>query len=265
MPTQSALKPRRPRELRDVLVVLWPQPKDRIIADKQGWYRIRPGRSATQLGDMRAFKQLLFYQPDSFGPERRRIEYSAVVRGYEKVNRVGLLPDEPDHRRADALYHCFRLEPLERLAEPIISRVGRRMLFVPTTRSRLTSATDINDLIAGNPIEDRLFNGLRESGLLPEREFWLEVPNPGDRRVRGAMRCLDMALFCRNANLNVECDGDRWHVGVDLAAKDRRRDNALNASGWHILRFGTADIRDALAESVVCVREAVSHYGGQIQ
>ncbi len=264
MPRHSTRTPSRPREPRDTLVVLLPLRRDRDLAERQGWYRARPSRSVNELGNLTAFRQLLFYQPDSFGAERRRIEYTANVTGYERARRVDLLPDEPEHLRAEELYHCFELGPLRRLTTPILSRIRRRLLFVPTTASRAAGATDINDLFMGTPIEDRLFSGLREEGLLPERQLWLEVPSPGARQRCPTMRCLDLALHCRDSGLDVECDGDKWHTGVERAAKDRRRDNALTVNGWHILRFGTADIRDALPDAVACVREAVQCYGGQV-
>jgi very-short-patch-repair endonuclease len=244
-------------------VVLLPKPGDRQIAAEQGWYRIRPGRTVTQLGDLTRFTELLFYQPDAFGPERRMIEFRALVSGYGKVRRSDLFPDEPEHPRADQVYHCFRLGPLEPLARPIRSRIGRRMLFVPTTRARVAGANDINDLFAGTRIEEVLYGRLRDYGFLPERELWLEVEVPGARCVRKAMVSLDMALSCCGGKLDVECDGDRWHIGAAKAAKDRRRDNALTARGWHILRFGAADIHGAIEDTVACVRDAVAQYGGE--
>jgi very-short-patch-repair endonuclease len=246
-----------------VLVVLLPKPGDRQIAAEQGWYRIRPGRSVTQLGDLARFTELLFYQPDAFGPEGRMIEFRAHVSGYGKVRRIDLLPDEPEHPRAERLYHCFRLGALEPLGRPIRSRIGRRMLFVPTTRARVAGATDINDLFAGTPIEEVLYGRLREHGLRPERELWLDVTVPGARCTRDARHCLDMALSCCRGKLDVECDGDRWHTGAAKAAKDRRRDNTLTARGWHILRFGTADICKSIYDTVACVRDAVAEYGGE--
>jgi len=252
------------REVRDVLVALWPLPGDRRLAERQGWYRMRPAKPVTQLGDLRRFRELLFYQPDSFGPGRRIIEYRAAVSAYELVRRIDLLPDEFDHPRAQQMYHCLRLGPLTRLETPIRSRIGRRILFVPTTAERVASAQDINDLFSGTPPEDLLYCNLRDAGLYPEREYWVDVPRPGTPRARKALHCLDFAVMCRDGNLDVECDGDRWHTGSARAAADRRRDNALTASGWHILRFGTDDIYDRIDETVACVRETSGRYGGPV-
>ncbi|MCX6361100.1 MAG: hypothetical protein NT029_14915 [Armatimonadetes bacterium] len=60
-----------------------------------------------ELGNLTAFRQLLFYQPDSFGRERRHITYTAHVTGYERARRVQPLSDEPAHLRAEELYHCM--------------------------------------------------------------------------------------------------------------------------------------------------------------
>src|SRR5262249_45846602 len=100
----SARKP-----VRDVLVALLPQPRDLEFARERSWYRVRPGAAIDRLGDLSRFRTLAFYQPDSFGDDQRCIRYRAPVLGYHRLTRAELLPEEPDHVRAQQMYHCFRL------------------------------------------------------------------------------------------------------------------------------------------------------------
>src|SRR5438874_688703 len=95
--------------VRDVLVVLWPQPRDMELARDRGWYRVRPGAAVDRLGDLGRFRTLAFYQPDSFGREGRRVRYQAPVLGYDRRPRAERMPEERDHVRAAQLYHWFRL------------------------------------------------------------------------------------------------------------------------------------------------------------
>src|ERR1051326_5027160 len=111
--------------VRDVLVALWPQPRDRDLARERGWYRMRPGVVVDRPGDLQQFRTLAFYQPDSFGAEGRRVCSYAPVLGYERRLRADLLPEERDHIHGHQSYHCFRLGPLTDLPHPITSRRGR--------------------------------------------------------------------------------------------------------------------------------------------
>jgi hypothetical protein len=248
-------------EVRDVLVVLWPAPGDMELARDRGFYRMRPGVTVERLGDLRRIRTLAFYQPDAFGRDGRRVRYRAAVVGYERLPRAELLPEERDHVRGGQLYHCFRLGPLEELPRPIISHRGRRLLFIPTTEGRLSLAQEINELFAGTPIEERLFAALKREGLWPEREYYVELRRSEVPEAR-IPHFLDLALFCRQRNLDVECDGDTWHIGKESARRDRHRDNLLEADGWHILRFNTDEIQRDLPATVTRVREAINRYGG---
>jgi hypothetical protein len=214
------------------------------------------------LGDLSRFRLIAFYQPDSFRGDARRVRYWAPVFGYERLSRAELLPEERDHVRGRLPYHVFRLGPLVELPQPIVSRKGRRLLFIPTTKHQLSQAREINELFAGTPIEDRLFQALKQEGLWPEREYFVEIHRSESPQAQAAMHFLDLALFCRERNLNIECDGDTWHVGRESARRDRQRDNLLEANGWHILRFNTMEIQHELPVALTRIREAINRYGG---
>ncbi len=55
---------------------------------------------------------------------------------------------------------------------------------------------------------------------------------------------LDFAIFCNQGKINVETDGDTWHIGPESAQVDRLRDNNLASHGWKVLRFNTTEIHE---------------------
>jgi very-short-patch-repair endonuclease len=71
-----------------------------------------------------------------------------------------------------------------------------------------------------------------------------------------------MAVFCRDSNLDIECDGDAYHSGRDKADQDRERDNTLTTARWHILRFSGRRIMSDADQCVETVRRTVRRLGG---
>jgi hypothetical protein len=207
--------------VRDVLVALWRELRDLEGARGQGWYRVRPGVAVDRLGVLTPFRTLAFYQPDSFGNDGRRVRYRAPVLRYERLPRAELMPEERGHVRGEQLYHVFRLGPLAEFRQPIPSRQGRRLLFIPSTEQRLSQAREINELFAGTPIKERLFHALKAEGLWPEREYFVELRRPEGLTVGTAAHFLDLALFCRQRSLDVECDGDTWHRPEGTRPRER--------------------------------------------
>jgi hypothetical protein len=132
----------------------------------QGWYRI-PVKYAPP--STREAALVAFYFTKAFGEERWAIHWYAPVRGHELKRRRDLLPDEPDHPRADHAYYVMQLGPLERLEPPIISLRWRRITFIETTWDRFQMAQEINELYASGA--DGLFVTLKDIGLAPEREY----------------------------------------------------------------------------------------------
>jgi len=160
-----------------------------------GWYRIpvKHAPSSTAESDYVAF-----YFTKAFGEERWAIHWYASLRGHELVRRRDLLPEQPDHPRANALYYKLQLGPLERLEPPIISLRWRRVTFIETTWDRFQMAQEVNELYASGA--DGLFVTLKDMGLLPEREFPLEEA--------GRAYVVDLAIPCRDGTLPIVL-GDR--------------------------------------------------------
>jgi hypothetical protein len=175
-----------------VLVAVMNRPKDFEIVQREGWYRL-PRKQATAGA---FFEYVAFYFTATFGEQAYGVHYYARRLGHELVTRRDLLPDEPDHPRAEEQYYKLQLGPLQKREPPIVSRRWRRITFVHTTWDRFEAAQEINDLFAeGGEFVDRLYHALRDSGLSPERHFPV--------REAGAEYVADLALPCHDGVLSV--------------------------------------------------------------
>ena len=158
-----------------VLVAYVPSPADFEIVQREGWYRI-PQRFAPK--GLHA-EYIAFYFGSKFGAEKWAIHYYARSAGHELARRRDLLPNQPDHPRADNIYYKIQLAPLQKLAQPIVSLRWRRVTFIHTTWDRFRDATEINDLfIEGGPYVDRLYATLRDRGIPAERDYRVDEAQP---------------------------------------------------------------------------------------
>ena len=225
----------------NTLIAIVPRKKDWEILKIQHWYRI-PVKSAPEI--INQIKFLAFYQPKVFEAEKWSVNYYAEVKDLEIVKRIKLLPDEPNHARALNEYYKITIGELKQLPKPIRSRRWRRITFIPTTYNQLSAAKEVNDLYRTTPIEETLYRSMKQEKILAERQFFIyDTQKPC---------CLDFAIFCKDGNLNVECDGEEFHSSKEAQIKDRKRDNDLTSIGWLILRFSGKEIYQS---SKNCIRQ----------
>jgi hypothetical protein len=169
------------------------RPKDFELARDQGWYRL----PEKQAGPGAFFEYLAFYFTAAFGDQGYAVHYYARRLGHELVTRRELLPDEPDHPRAEEQYYKLQLGPLQRRDPPIASLRWRRITFIHTTWDRFEAAEEINDLFAeGGDFVDRLYHTLREADLTPERHYPL--------REAGIEYIASLAVPCRDGVVAVD-------------------------------------------------------------
>ncbi|MGI6208069.1 MAG: hypothetical protein ACOYEW_07625 [Anaerolineae bacterium] len=128
-----------------VLVAVLNNQADLGRARDEGWYRIPLGRAPIPLGA----HYLALYLTSAFGPERWAVRYLAEIERCEVKTRRDLIPEESDHPRAEGLYLCLRLGPLQPLERPVPARALRRVTFIPTTLERLLAAEDVRELWGG--------------------------------------------------------------------------------------------------------------------
>lgn len=97
---------------------------------------------------------------------------------------------------------------------------------------------------ADSGLERRLLRLLREARL------------PGlVRAVPFGPWAIDLAFPA--VRVAVEVDGWAWHSDPERFRTDRRKQNALVAAGWTVLRFTWSDVHDRPAETVGRIRRAV--------
>jgi very-short-patch-repair endonuclease len=220
----------------EVLIALLRDKKDFAILKTQGWYRIpvehTPRRWPPDF--------IGFYQPKSFGADAFRIRFYGKVAHIEKVERRELFPNEFESSNANKLYHRIEFEQLEKCPRPIPTRMARTVVFISTTMQKFIHADELNDLFDESPLEDILWDELKRRKILGQRQ-WPVFRDDLNYR-------LDFAFFCNKGKLDVETDGDTWHLQKDRIALDNRRNNDVEAQGWHVLRFTTKQIQEQCQE-----------------
>lgn len=236
----------------DMLICLLREINDLSILKDQLWYRI-PVNSASKNIDK--YQYLSFYQPSTFKNQKWIIQYYGKIKEITKVMRKKLFPNEPINPKSDFIYNRIELSHLEILSKPIISLRGRRILFVPTTFEKFLHASELNDLFHGSPLEDKLWNVFKEQELQAERQYFIQE---NDKHYY-----LDFAIFCNNSNIDVECNGDIWHIFKEKSVSDNQRNNDLTKKGWYVLRFSTKQLNET-KECLNVMKESINTYGGLV-
>lgn len=226
---------------------LWP------IIQKEKWYHI-PVNSAPKNATLAEY--LGFYFPAAFGEKMRyKVNFYAKVKKVDIVKRIELFPDEP-HKRPDWDYFQFHLESIKELPKPIFSRNWRRVVHIPTSYEKLFNAEEINDLWDTSPLEEKMYLEMKKRKIETERQFYIKVGNQ--------WYCLDFGIFCRKGNIDVECDGERYHTLPDALAKDRERNNQLTSHGWRVLRFSGRQINQNLQDCCKIIERTINNLGGLV-
>lgn len=235
----------------EVLVAIMNDKGDFAILQVEKWYRVPVDKAPKQWPP----RWLAFYQTKKFGDEAFAVNYYGRVSGIEVVKRRELFPNEFPNAKSDREYYRIRLEDVKQLEKPIQSARLRRIAFIPTTWDKFTQAIEINDLFDESRLEDYLWGKLKELEIPAERQWNVQI---GDEHYR-----LDFAIFCRNGDIDVEVDGDKWHANPERADQDNLRNNALGASGWTVLRFNNRRIKESLGDYCVPkITDAINRLDG---
>ncbi len=165
-----------------VLVGVINRKRDLEHARHDHWYRIPRGRAEKGIHA----EYLAFYLSRAFGEENGAVHYYARRTGHELVRRRDLLPEEPKHRRANALYYKIQLGELRRKVPPILNPTRRPVVFIYTTWDRFIAAKQIGDLYSdADYFVDRVFYALRNAGIPAERLWEAErLSDDGGAQVR---------------------------------------------------------------------------------
>lgn len=243
----------RQENRKDTLIALLKYKRDLGIAQQQRWYRI-PVKAAPTMVKKNTIKYLALYQPKVFQEEAFQIRWYGEVKQISRVKRQELLPHEKSHPQAQNDYYKIEINELRTRPHPIISRRPRRMLFITTTFSRFQQARELNDVFYESPLEERVWNALQHEGIEAERQYGVHISKK--------TFYLDFAIFSQARNIDVECDGDRYHTDTPDVKRDKWRNNLLESQGWAVLRYTTDDINNHLEDCISQVKETVNQYGG---
>lgn len=237
-----------------VLIALMNSKTDFEIAKSQNWYRI-PVASAPKIVKEEKIQIIAFYHTKSFTIEQYSICYYAIVNKISIVKRKELFSQETANLKTDKEYYKIEFLPLLSLEKPIISKRGRRILFIPTTKEKFIKATEINQLFNDSVLEDLLWEKFVEKNIAAERQFYYKV-------TENHSFILDFAIFCKTRNINIECDGDKYHTGKPEVQYDKNRNNQLESKGWSVLRFTTENLTKQIDNTVNIVCDTINKYGG---
>ncbi len=126
------------------------------------WYRI-PVQSAPD--GVREIQWIAFYLTKNFGREKWSVRHWAKVKTITQAKRHELLPEEKKHPRSQNVYYRITLGAIQVRQEPILSRRRRRIVFIPSNWKKFTAALEINDLVHGSPLEDRLWAAFKQEEM----------------------------------------------------------------------------------------------------
>src|SRR3989338_3904347 len=233
-----------------VLVCVLKNRRDLRILLKENWYRI-----PVAYLPRRKFTHLAFYQPASFGRSGKCIQYYARVKNRTVAKRIDLLPKEKSHPRAHDDYLRIGMAWVKKLEQPIKNIIPRRVSFGFTSLKSLLKAGDILELYGISPTEQIIERGLNNLGIKTRKEFGVFKA--------GKQYRLDLAVFCKNGRIAIECDNLKAHSGAVQMAKDEMKDEFLKRNGWHVIRVTEQDINERLDYCLGIVVKAVEKLGGQ--
>ena len=222
------------------------------IIQKERWYHI-PVESAPKNATFAEY--LGFYFPSVFGEKLRyKVNFYSKVKKVDIVKRIQLFPEEKEHKRADKDYFQFHLEKIKELPKPIPSARWRRIVHIPTSCEKLFVAEEINDLYDTSPLEEKMYLEMKKREINPERQLYVRVGRKN--------YCLDFGIFCRDGNIDIECDGEKYHVLPEALARDRARNNKLTSFGWSVLRFSGKEINRTLEDCFKIIEKTIFNLKG---
>lgn len=239
----------------EVLVAILNNVQDFQTARDQFWYRIPRSSAHKWVGERWPPEAIAFYLTKPFASDAHTIRHYAPVNYVTTATRAELFPTEEPNVKSDRVYYRLHLGALQSLPQPLVSRRKRRITFIPTTWTKFIGATDINDLYDDSPLEDALWHELKKRHIPAERQEFVQA--------RQNDFALDFAVYCAKGKIAIETDGDSWHISPEKAVKDNDRDNALESTGWRVLRFTTKQIRERMEEDCLPIIAAtINDLGG---
>jgi len=91
--------------------------------------------------------------------------------------------------------------------------------------------------------------------LPAERQFFLKTNE-------NSWIC-DFAFFCKTGTIDVECDGDTYHMQPEQVIYDKNRNNQIAAvANWATLRFTTKHLVEEMPQTMLTIKRKIDKFGG---
>jgi hypothetical protein len=229
-----------------LLVGVVPRERDLEIARLQRWYRI----PTTVVRNWTTPNWVAFYLGRGFGSGAGQIRYFARVWHSDIVKRAELFPDQPRHPRAHVDYIRLHHDQLQERPAAIRSSNRRGLVLLPTTLDRFMTASDVNDLVIGDDVEESFYGSMKEAGMRPERAYYVRGPN--------AYHLADYAVFCRKQGIQIDIASNTMPKRLLVTADEK---NPM-PDDWRSLRLSRFDITQRRSRSLDRLREVVDACGG---
>ena len=245
------------RENVNVLVAVLPETKDWQLLHEQLWYRIPVGTAPPIIRDGKA-EFIAFYHTAKFQEDLKwKVVKFARIKRIVTATRQELFPHEsPLSKKARKRYFKIEFDELIELEQPIVSLRGHRIVFVPTSEERFFSGTtNFNRLFKGSPLEEQMADLIDSMAIAYEREWCYYVD-------KDKFYYLDFAIFCKDGNIDIECDGDEFHTGNEHVHYDKTRNNELESYKWSVLRYTTKHFREEKEHIRKTLYKTIDEYGG---
>lgn len=243
---------------KDTVIGVLKRKKDLQIAVEDKWYRI-PVKSAPLIVRDNKIKYLALYQGKQFRSHPSQIQWYGEVKKRTVHKRIELFPEDIYDPNANEDYFKIELAWVRELEEPIRAIRPRRINFIITAYDRFIQAKELNEVFLENYLEEKVWEVLKSERIDAERQYEIYYR---ENKLSKFFR-LDFALFCKERNIDLECNGDKHHhERKEDIKKDKRRDRILTKKGWAISRYTRDEIDNNLEDCIRELKETVDKYGG---
>ncbi|WP_110515034.1 hypothetical protein [Herpetosiphon llansteffanensis] len=144
-----------------VLVAVLNNQADWQRIQEQQWYRVPLAHAPRRM----AAGILAWYQTKAFGAEGGQIRWYAEINHVSQATRIQLIPEQPEHPRAQEHYWRLQIGALQSLPQPIKAQRFRRITFISTNWQQFIHAKQINDLWLGDSLIEQLSQQLISEGM----------------------------------------------------------------------------------------------------
>lgn len=222
---------------------------DRDLFHSEGWYRV-PQEHWPHKDPNWKPSWVAIFESVQASEGQQCIRYYGRVKEIRSRTGAELFPGVPRGGREHRKYWQIVVDEALERSEPILFHRNRRNPFILSTLERFERARSASELMVGSHLEELLWDRLRGEQIPVEREWPVDV---GGKRY-----WLDFALFCRERDIDVEVDGDSYHIKPERAAYDNERNNRLTSEGWGVLRFSTAEIEHGMSQVMARIRATIN-------